>query len=82
MKTTVEISDVLLCEVRKLAACKGVTLRALIERGLHRVLAEAGQGAVFKLRRASFKGKGLRSELRHASWEKVCHLSYRKASPR
>ena len=82
MKTTVEISDVLLSEVRRLAAREGVTLRAMIERGLHRVLAEGGQGSVFKLRHASFKGKGLRPELRHASWEKVRHLSYCKASPR
>jgi hypothetical protein len=40
VKTTVEISDALLCEVRKLAAREGVSLRTLVERGLHRVVAE------------------------------------------
>lgn len=76
MKTTVEISDALLSEVRKLAAREGVTLRVLVERGLHRVVAETKQGAPFKLRRASFKGKGLREELRDAPWEKLRDLIY------
>ena len=44
MGTTVEISDSLLREVRELAAREGVTLRRLVERGLHRVLAEAKTG--------------------------------------
>jgi hypothetical protein len=76
MKTTVEISDPLLREARKLAAREGVTLRTVIERGLHRVIAETKQGTPFKLRRASFKGKGLRPDLRHASWERVRDLAY------
>jgi hypothetical protein len=76
MKTTVEISDALLREVRKLATREGVPLRTLIERGLRRVVAEGGRPAVFKLRRASFKGKGLRPDLRIASGDKLRHLSY------
>ena len=55
MKTTVEISDPLLREARKLAAREGVTLRIVIERGLHRVITETKQGTPFKRRRASFK---------------------------
>jgi len=76
MKTTVEISDPLLREARKLAAREGVTLRTLIERGLHRVVAETRPAVPFKLRRASFKGKGLQPDLRHASWERVRDLAY------
>lgn len=76
MKTTVEISDPLLREARKLAAREGVTLRTIIERGLHRVIAETKQGAPFKLRRASFKGKGLQPDLRQASWEHIRDLTY------
>ncbi|HTG19626.1 MAG TPA: hypothetical protein VK681_06250 [Reyranella sp.] len=76
MKTTVEISDPLLREARKLAAREGVTLRTVIERGLHRVITETKQGTPFKLRRASFKGKGLQPDLRHASWERVRDLVY------
>jgi hypothetical protein len=76
MKTTIEISDPLLSEVRKLAAREGVTLRTVVERGLHRVLAEAKQPAKFKLRRASFKGRGLQAHVRDASWDSIRKLVY------
>jgi hypothetical protein len=76
MKTTVEISDSLLREARRLAAREGVTLRTLVERGLHRVVAETTHGAPFKLRRASFRGKGRQPELRDASWDRVRDLAY------
>lgn len=71
MKTTVEISDPLLREARKLAEREGVTLRALVERGLRRVVAETKPAHAFKLRRASFKGKGLQADLRDAPWDKL-----------
>ena len=76
MKTTVEISDSLLREARKVAAREGLTLRALIERGLHRAIAETKHTAQFKLRRASFKGKGLQAELRDASWDQIREMTY------
>jgi hypothetical protein len=76
MKTTVEISDALLREVRQVAAREGVTLRNLVERGLHRVLAETKNSVPFKLRRASFKGSGLQAELREASWDTLRDLTY------
>ena len=77
MKTTVEISDSLLREVRRLAAREGVTLRTLVERGLHRIISETKHREPFKLRRASFKGKGLQPEFRQASWQQVRDLIYR-----
>jgi hypothetical protein len=77
MKTTIEISDTLLREVRRVAAREGVTLRALVERGLHRVVAETKRGEAFKLRRASFKGKGRQPDFRDASWEELRDLTYR-----
>ena len=76
MKTTIEISDALLSEVRKIAAREGVTLRTLVERGIHRVVAEAKRRSRFKLRRASFKGKGLRPDLRDATWDKLRDLAH------
>ena len=78
MKTTVEISDALLREAREVAAREGVTLRTLLERGLHHVVAETKRGAAFKLRRASFKGEGLQPEFRNASWETLRGLAYKE----
>jgi hypothetical protein len=77
MKTTVEISDSLLREARRLAAREGVTLRTLIERGLHRVIAETKHRAPFKLRRASFKGNGRQTELDGAPWDMLRDLAYK-----
>jgi hypothetical protein len=76
MKTTVEISDVLVREARKVAAREGVTFRTLVERGLYRVVAESKAQKQFKLRSVTFKGKGLRPQLREASWEKIRELIY------
>ena len=76
MKTTIEISDSLLREARKFAQREGVTLRALVERGLRRVVTETKPGAPFKLRRASFRGKGLQAGLRGASWDGLRDFAY------
>jgi len=76
MKTTVEISDWLLREVRKLAARKGVAVRTVIESGLRQTIAESQRRTTFKLRRASFKGKGLRSDFRHVSSVRARDLTY------
>jgi hypothetical protein len=62
-------------EVRELAAREGVTMRTLVERGLYRVVAETKHGAPFKLRRASFKGKGRQAKLREASWDTLRDLA-------
>jgi hypothetical protein len=76
MKTTVEIPDALLEEARKLAAREGTTLRALMEQGLRRVVAERRRAAAFRLRKASFKGDGLQPAVAGAPWERVRDLAY------
>lgn len=48
----------------------------LVERGLRRVVTETKPGTPFKLRRASFKGRGLKADLRGGSWEKLRDLAY------
>jgi hypothetical protein len=71
MKTTVEISDSLLREARKIAEREGITLRILIERGLRHAISERKRSKPFKLRDASFGGGGLQPEFRDASWEQL-----------
>jgi len=76
MKTTIEISDPLLKQARKVAAREGVTLRTLVERGLSRVVSETKKPVLFKLRQAAFKGKGLQAEFRDASWGAIREAAY------
>jgi Bacterial antitoxin of type II TA system, VapB len=76
MKTTLDISDPLLREARKVAARDGTTLRALVEQGLRRIVAEKQRRPRFRLRKASFKGRGLRPELAEAGWERLRALAY------
>jgi len=76
MKTTVELSDSLLEEARKLAAKEGTTVRALVEEGLRRVVAQRKRAAPFRLRKASFKGHGLQPTLAGASWDRIRDTAY------
>jgi hypothetical protein len=76
MKTTVEISNGLLDEARKVASREGTTVRALIESGLRKEVRERKRATTFRLRRASFRGRGRRPELAGASWEQIRELAY------
>lgn len=76
MKTTVEISDDLAEAARRLAAEENTTLRALIEAGLRRILDERQRVPTFRLRDASFAGKGLQAEFREVGWERFREAAY------
>lgn len=76
MKTTIQIPDSLFEEARKLARRERTTLKALVEQGLHRVIAERKQRNEFRLRKATFKGQGLQPHLAGASWEQIRELNY------
>jgi hypothetical protein len=79
MKTTIDLSDAAFEEAKRVAAREGTSLRALIEEGLRRVLADrrARRGG-FKLRRASFKGQGVAPEFEGESWPAVRDAIYRE----
>ncbi len=78
MKTTLEISDPLLNEARKIAARENTTLQALVEQALRHVVTEKKKPPKkFKLRNVSFKGEGLTSEFKDASWAEILEEAYR-----
>ncbi len=76
MKTTLDISDPLLREARKIATRDRTPLRALVEQGLRKIIAERKSARPFRLRKATFKGQGLAAELRYADWDKIRDLAY------
>jgi len=76
VKTTIQIPDSLFQEARRLAQREHTTLKALVEQGLRRTLAERKRRGGFHLRRATFKGQGLQPPMAGASWEQIRDLSY------
>lgn len=76
MKTTVEIADALLSEAKQAAARERTSVRQLIEEGLRRVLAERRRRGGFKLRSATFRGKGLHPDLAGGEWSRIRERIY------
>ena len=76
MKTTVDISSSLLQEAKKIAQTERSTLKALIEEGLQKVLKERRSKPRFRLRKATFKGKGLHPDVAGSSWERIREMTY------
>jgi Arc/MetJ family transcription regulator len=75
MKTTIEISDALLDEAQRLAEKEGITVRALVEEGLRQIVAER-KSRGFRLRKATFKGKGLQGRVEDATWKRIRETIY------
>jgi hypothetical protein len=76
MKTTFDIPEPLLRDARKVAAREGTTLKALVEQGLRQIIDDRKRGRSFRLRKVTFKGRGLRPEVHDASWEHLRALAY------
>jgi hypothetical protein len=51
-------------------------LRALVETGLRRVLDDGERGEPFRLRDASFGGRGLQPDFHDGDWERVRDAAY------
>jgi len=76
MKTTVHIPDSLIKEAKLVADREGITLKILIEEGLREAIAKRAKAKKFRLRKASFSGKGLQPPFEGAGWEQVRAAAY------
>jgi len=78
MKTTIQIADSLFREARRVARQERTTLRALVEEGLRRAISErrSRRSKRFRLRRVTFKGRGLQPHLAGATWDQILDLNY------
>jgi hypothetical protein len=78
MKTTVEISDAVLNEARRVAQQEHTTLRELIEEGLRAAIEQRKcvRTAKFRLRDLSFGGNGLQPEFADATFREILDASY------
>ena len=73
MKTSFDISEPLLLEVKQLARQRGTTTKSLVEQALAKLLAEAAAETTpsFTLRDVSFGSGGMTAEFANAGWEKI-----------
>lgn len=76
MKTTVQIPESLFDQARQVAQREQTTLKALVEEGLRRVVADRQRSAPFHLRDAAFQGNGIQPGLAGASWAQIRDMSY------
>jgi hypothetical protein len=78
VKITVELPDALLRSVKRYAAAHGMTVREVIEAGLRHVLASEGAAyKPFRLKRCTFKGRGLAQQ---KSWADLRARSMKAAA--
>jgi hypothetical protein len=76
MKTTIDVSDALLDDARRVAAEEGMTLKRLVEEGLRLALDRRAVRTAFTLRMAGFRGEGLQPGVDLHQWEHVRALIY------
>jgi Arc/MetJ family transcription regulator len=78
MKTTIEISDALLQAAKRMAADRNTTLRTIVEAALRQHLEAAADEARARprLRRHSFRGRGLQPGLSESDWAAVRERAY------
>ena len=78
MKTTIELSDELIGQVRRVARREGATLRALVEEGLQRSLEVRRQAVRRRLDFPVYGGSEVTREFRGASWSRIRDEIYRE----
>ena len=78
MKTTIDISDALLRAAKRMATKRNMTLRMIIEAALRRYLEATADEARTRprLRRHSFRGRGLQPGLSESDWATIRERAY------
>jgi len=77
MKTTIDIADPLLRRAKRLAARRGITLKALMESALREELTrEQAVRAGVPVRTHTFRGRGLQPGLSWDDWSSIRSLTY------
>jgi hypothetical protein len=74
MKATIDIADAVLMEAKLIAAREGITLRALVEEGLRRVIDDRAAATSFELRDASYGEGGGASGVNPDDWMSIKHI--------
>jgi Arc/MetJ family transcription regulator len=75
MKTTIEIADGLLLAAKQAAAERQTTLRAIVDAALRQHLEERAPSRP-RLRRHTFRGRGLRAGLSEGDWAAIRERAY------
>ena len=76
MKTTISIADDLLEKAKLRARRENKTLRDVVEEALRLHLAQKGSRNAFRLKRHTFKGKGLQPGIEEGNLEQLRDLIY------
>ena len=76
MKTTIDIADSLLLEAKNISSIENTTVRALVEEGLREAIKKHTAVGLFRLRKATFKGKGLQPDFSPEKWGKIRSAAY------
>ncbi len=77
MKTTVELSDALMEELKKTASEKGSTMRELLEAALRLYLdRNNSEKSSYQFVNHSFKGNGVCEGIQEGAWETLRGLIY------
>ena len=76
MKTTFDIPEPLLRDVKDLARARRTTTKSLVEQALRQLLEGQTSSQVFRLVDVSVAGDGLRAEFEGAGWDAIRDAAY------
>jgi len=78
MKTTIDLNDALFNAVKAVAGRRGESFRSVVETALREYLksSAATKRQPFRLRRHTFRGRGLHPEVAEGGWETIREAAY------